>query len=91
MGDATNYMALQRPPGDVPRRFISEHRTIKVLLEPQGAIVALTLKTYSYLFFVTRAFVGIKKIRTADRIVAKAGYSAPGALALIGRFYPTPP
>ena len=69
------------------RRFISEHRTIKVLLEPQGAIVALTLKTYSYLFFVTRQFVGLKKIRTADRIVARAGYSAPGSLDLIRRLY----
>ena len=52
-------------------------------MEPEGAIFALTLKTYSYLFFVTRAFVGVKRIRTRDRIVARARYSAPGALALI--------
>lgn len=69
-------------------RFVSEHRTVKLLMEPQGAIVALTMTTYSYLFFVTRRFVGLKKIRTQDRIVAKAGYSAPGALELIARFYP---
>ena len=69
-------------------RFISEHQTVKVLLEPRGAIVAFTMKTYSYLFFVTRRFVGLKKIRTADRIVARAGYSAPGALDLIAVSYP---
>jgi ABC-type uncharacterized transport system YnjBCD permease subunit len=69
-------------------RWISERRTVKVLLEPRGAIFAFTMKTYSYLFFVTRAYVGFKKIRTMDRIVAKAGYSAPQALSLIARFYP---
>ena len=72
-------------------RWISEHHTVKVLVEPQGMVVALTMTTYSYLFFVTRRFVGIKKIRTADRIVAKAGYSAPRALALIEAFYPYGP
>jgi ABC-type uncharacterized transport system YnjBCD permease subunit len=69
-------------------RWISERRTVKVLLEPRGAIFAFTMKTYSYLFFVTRAYVGFKKIRTMDRIVAKAGYSAPQALSLIAQFYP---
>jgi len=47
------------------------------------------MKTYSYLFFVTHQFVGWKRIRTADRIVAKAGYSAPRALSLIAEMYPT--
>jgi hypothetical protein len=70
------------------RRWISENRTVKVLVEPRGAVVAFTMKTYSYLFFVTHAFVGVKKIRTQDRIVAKAGYSAPEALRLIAQFYP---
>lgn len=70
------------------RRLISEHQTVKLLVEPQGAIVAFTMKTYSYLFFVTRKFVGFKKIRTIDRIVARASYSAPGALALIRQLYP---
>lgn len=69
-------------------KWISEHRTVKVLLEPQGAIVAFTMKTYSYLFFVTHRFVGWKKIRTSDRIVARAGYSAPGSLDLIRDSYP---
>jgi hypothetical protein len=75
----------------VPRKWISERRTVKVLLEPEGAIFAFTMKTYSYLFFVTRQFVGWKKIRTKDRIVAKAGYNAPAALRLIERTYPEPP
>lgn len=59
-----------------------------MLLEPRGAVVAFTMKTHSYLFFVTRRFVGIKKIRTADRIVARAGYCAPAALELIRDSYP---
>ncbi len=70
------------------RRFISENHRVKVLLEPHGAIVAFTTRTYSHLFFVTHRFVGFKKIRTKDRIVAKAGYSAPAALALIAAYYP---
>ncbi len=70
------------------RRWISERRTIKVLLEPEGAIVALTLKQDSYLLFITRGFVGVKRIRTRDRIVARAGYSALGSLRLIAQLYP---
>ena len=71
------------------RRWISERRTIKLLLEPQGAIVGFTMKTHSILFVLTRRFVGFKRIRTADRVVARAGYSAPGTLALIAELYPT--
>lgn len=73
---------------NVAPRFVSEHHTIKVLLEPQGAIVALTMTTHSYLFILTRRFVGVKKILTRDRIVARAGYSAPAALELIAKTYP---
>ena len=73
------------------RRWISERHTVKVLVEPRGAIVAFTMKRYSYLLFVTRRFVGLKKIVTADQIVARAGYSAPGALELIQRTYVTVP
>lgn len=72
-------------------RWVSERRTIKVLIEPRGAIVAFTMKRYSYLLFLTRRFVGWKKILTADRIVARAGYSAPEALELIQRVYRTGP
>jgi hypothetical protein len=43
----------------------------------------------SILFFVTKRFVGFKWIRTADRVVARAGYSAPRALDLIRELYPT--
>ncbi|MCI4348828.1 MAG: hypothetical protein L3J93_01220 [Thermoplasmata archaeon] len=72
-------------------RWVAEHHTVKVLLEPQGAIVAFTMKTYSYLFFVTRRFTGVKRIRTQDRVVAKAGYCAPATLELIARLYPNGP
>jgi hypothetical protein len=72
----------------VGRKWISEHHTVKILFEPEGAIVAFTMKTYSYLFLVSKRFVGLKKIRTADRIVAKAGYSTPRVLELILRTYP---
>ena len=57
----------------VARKWIAEHHTVKVLVEPEGAIVAITMKTYSYLFLVSKRYVGLKKIRTADRLVAKAG------------------
>lgn len=70
------------------RRWISERRTIKVLVEPQGAIVAFTMKTHSILFVLTRRFVGFRRIRTADRVVARAGYSAPGTVELIAQLYP---
>ncbi len=73
------------------RRWIAEHHTVKVLIEPQGCVVGLTMTTYSLLFFLTRRFVGVKKIRTRDRIVARAGYSVPGALELIERSYPDGP
>ncbi|HXW67045.1 MAG TPA: hypothetical protein VEL82_04110 [Thermoplasmata archaeon] len=69
-------------------RWISERRTVKVLLEPHGGIVSLTMKTHSYLFIVSHRFVGMKRIRTADRIVARAGYSTPRVLALIAEVYP---
>lgn len=72
-------------------RWISERKTVKVLLEPRGAIVAFTMKTYSYLFFLTHAFVGFKKIRTRDQVVARAHYNAPEALDLIRELYPHGP
>ena len=75
----------------MPHRWISERGTFKVLVEPRGAIFAVTMLRYSYLLFVTRAFVGWKKIRTADRVVARAGYSAPRALELVRELYPNGP
>lgn len=71
------------------RRFVSERHTVKLLVEPQGAIVAFTMKTYSILFVVTKRFVGFKRIRTADRVVARAGYCAPRTLELIRELYPS--
>jgi hypothetical protein len=76
---------------DMSRRWISERRTIKVLVEPQGAIMSVTMKTYSYLFIVSNRFVGLKKIRTRDRVVARAGYSTPRVLSLISELYPHGP
>jgi hypothetical protein len=75
----------------MPRRWISERRTVKILLEPEGAIVSITMKTYSYLFVLSRSFVGLKKIRTQDRIVARAGYRTPRVLSLIAEVYPHGP
>lgn len=63
----------------------------KVLLEPEGAIFGLTLNPYSYLLIISRRFVGIKKIRTQDRIVARAFYNTRQTLALIQRSYPRDP
>ena len=73
-------------------RWISERRTLfKLLVEPEGAIVGITMTTYSYLFIVSHRFVGIKKIRTRDRVVARAGYSTPRVLTLISELYPHGP
>ncbi len=69
-------------------RWISERRTLKVLVEPQGAILSVTMKRYSYLFIVSHSFVGLKKILTQDRIVARAGYSTPRVLSIIAETYP---
>jgi hypothetical protein len=70
------------------RKWISETHTLKILLEPQGAVFALTGKRLSVLLLVTRRFVGVRRIRTADRVVAKAGYSAVRTVSLIRELYP---
>ncbi len=70
------------------RRWIAEHHTIKILMEPRGAIVGFTMKRYSYLLFVSRRFFGIKRVRTQDRVVARGGYSTPQVLELISTLYP---
>ena len=84
-----NYISSPSMARAVARKWISEHHTVKVLLEPQGAIVAFTMKTYSYLFVVSKRFVGVKRIRTQDRVVAKAEYSTPRVLELIRSLYPS--
>lgn len=70
------------------RKWISERRTFKVLVEPHGAIFAVTMKTYSYLFIVSHRFTGLKRIRTRDQVVARAGYSTPRVVSLVDELYP---
>ncbi len=70
------------------RKWISEHRVIKILIEPEGAIFAITTKTYSHLFILSRGFIGRRRILTKDRIVARAGYSTPRVVSLIAEVYP---
>jgi hypothetical protein len=70
------------------RKWIAEHHLIKVLIEPQGAIVAITTRTYSHLFILSRRFIGWRKILTKDRIVARAGYCTPRVVSLIAEVYP---
>ena len=82
------YLTGNSIPALVAHRWISERRTLKVLLEPQGGIFALTMKRESFLLVISRRFVGVKRIRTADRVVARAGYSVPRALELIRELYP---
>lgn len=77
-----------RAPTDYGRtRFISETHTLKVLADRTGIVFSLTTKVYSYLLFVSNALVGLRKIRTSDRIVAKAGYDIGRTVALIDEFY----
>jgi hypothetical protein len=71
------------------RRWVSEHHTVKLLVEPQGVVLGLTMRRYSILFLLTKRFAGFRRIRTTDRVVARAGYSAPATLALIRSLYPT--
>lgn len=68
-------------------KVISENHTLKILAEKNGLLLSLTTKTYSYLFFLSRPFVGIRRIRTRDRIVAKAGYDIRRTLQVINETY----
>ena len=68
-------------------KVVSEKHTIKILAERNGLLLSLTTKTYSYLVFVSKPLVGIRRIVTRDRIVAKAGYDIPRVLALISEVY----
>ena len=86
--NSSKYISLEESPGLVAPKWISERHVIKILVEPQGAILSITTKTYSHLFIVSRHFVGRRKIRTQDRIVARAGYSTPRVLSLIDEVYP---
>jgi len=68
-------------------KVISENHTIKILAERSGLLLSLTTKTYSYLVFLSKPFVGVRRIVTKDRIVAKAGYDIPRVLKLIDEVY----
>lgn len=68
-------------------KVISEHHTVKVLAEKKGLLVSFTTKTYSYLLFVSRPLIGVRRILTKDRIVAKAGYDIERTLQVIDEQY----
>jgi len=68
-------------------KVISENHTIKVLAERNGLLLSLTTKTYSYLVFLSKPLVGVRRIVTRDRIVARAGYDIPRVLTLISESY----
>ncbi len=68
-------------------KVVSENHTIKVLAERNGVVLSLTTKTFSYLVFLSRPLVGLRKIVTRDRIVAKAGYDIERTLELIDERY----
>ena len=72
----------------VPKaKFVSERHTLKVLADGTGIVLSLTTKEYSYLFFLSQALVGFRKIRTKDRIVAKAAYDIGRTVELIDDYY----
>jgi hypothetical protein len=68
-------------------KVISENHTIKILAERNGVLLSLTTKTYSYLLFISRPLIGVRKIITRDRIVAKAGYNIQRTLEIIDQQY----
>ncbi len=68
-------------------KVISEYHTVKVLAARDGVVLSLTTKVYSYLIFLSRPLVGLRKIRTQDRIVAKAGYDIRRTLQIIDDLY----
>jgi len=67
-------------------KVISENHTIKILAESNGLLLSLTTKTYSYLLFVSKPLIGVRRIMTRDRIVAKADYDIPRVLSLIDEY-----
>jgi len=68
-------------------KVISENHTVKILAERNGLLLSLTTKTYSYLLFLSRPFVGVRKIVTKDKIVARAGYDIRRTMELIDEAY----
>ncbi len=68
-------------------KVVSENHTLKVLIERNGLLLSLTTKTYSYLLFLSRPLIGLRKIVTRDRIVARADYDIRRTLELIDETY----
>jgi len=68
-------------------KVISENHAIKILAERNGLLLSLTTKTYSYLVFISKPLIGVRRIVTRDRIVARAGYDIPRVLTLISDVY----
>jgi len=68
-------------------KVISENHTLKVLADRNGLLLSFTTKTYSYLVFLSKPLIGVRRIITRDRIVAKAGYDIRRVLALIEETY----
>ncbi len=68
-------------------KVISENHTLKVLAERNGLLLSFTTREYSYLVFLSRPLVGLRRILTRDRIVAKAGYDIRRTLEVIEQLY----
>lgn len=68
-------------------KVISENHTLKILAERNGLLLSFTTKKYSYLLFLSKPLIGVRRIITKDRIVAKAGYDIPRVLTLIDEYY----
>lgn len=68
-------------------KVIEENHTIRVLAERNGLLISLTTKRFSYLVFLSRPLVGVRKIVTRDRIVARAGYDIRRTRDLIDELY----
>ena len=73
--------------GSTEGKVISENHTIKILADRDGVLLSLTTKTYSYLLFVSRPLIGVRRIVTKDRIVARADYDIRRTIDLIKSTY----
>ena len=78
---------MAREQGSTEGKVISEKHTIKILAERNGLLVSLTTKTYSYLLFLSRPLIGVRRVVTKDRIVARADYDIRKTLHLIELAY----
>ena len=68
-------------------KVIEENHTIRILAERNGVLISLTTKRFSYLVFLSRPLVGVRKIITRDKIVARAGYDIRRTRDLIDDLY----